>query len=39
MIANHGADGHQVVFHFHVHIPGGRPLEGVSAEKSDAGGA
>ncbi len=39
MIANHGADGHQVVFHFHVHILGGRPLEGVSAETSDAGGA
>ena len=39
MIANHGADGHQVVFHFHVHILGGRPLKSVSAEASDAGGA
>lgn len=39
IVANHGADGHQVVFHFHVHILGGRPLKGVSAEASRSGGA
>lgn len=39
MVANHGADGHQVVFHFHVHVMGGRPLGSVSAEVSDSGGA
>ncbi len=31
LVANHGDDGHQVVFHFHVHIIGGRRLAGVSA--------
>jgi diadenosine tetraphosphate (Ap4A) HIT family hydrolase len=31
LVANHGADAHQVVFHFHVHIIGGRKLAGVSA--------
>lgn len=35
LVANHGADGHQVVFHFHVHILGGRPLKSVSAEAVD----
>ena len=28
-LANHGADGHQEVFHFHVHIFGGRDLGGM----------
>ncbi len=31
MVANHGADGNQVVFHFHVHILGGRHLKSASA--------
>ena len=31
LVANHGADAHQVVFHFHVHIIGRRRLAGVSA--------
>lgn len=31
LVANHGADAHQVVFHFHVHVIGGRRLAGVSA--------
>jgi histidine triad (HIT) family protein len=32
LVANHGPDGHQEVFHLHVHIIGGRALPGVSAE-------
>ena len=28
-LANHGADAHQEVFHFHVHIFGGRDLGGM----------
>jgi len=36
LVANHGADGHQVVFHFHVHVIGGRSLKSVSAEESDS---
>ena len=31
IVANHGPDAHQVVFHFHVHILGGKRLDGVSA--------
>jgi histidine triad (HIT) family protein len=30
IVANHGPDANQVVFHFHVHILGGRRLAGVS---------
>jgi diadenosine tetraphosphate (Ap4A) HIT family hydrolase len=26
LVANHGADANQIVFHFHVHVIGGRPL-------------
>ncbi|MDF3073272.1 MAG: adenosine 5-monophosphoramidase [Alphaproteobacteria bacterium] len=26
IVANHGADAHQIVFHFHVHVIGGRQL-------------
>lgn len=29
VLANHGADAHQEVFHFHVHIFGGRDLGGM----------
>lgn len=29
MLANHGRDGHQEVFHFHVHVFGGRDLGGM----------
>lgn len=32
LVANSGADANQVVFHFHVHILGGRPLSGVSGK-------
>jgi len=32
LIANHGPDATQVVFHFHVHIMGGRQLRGVSSQ-------
>ena len=32
LVANHGPDGHQEVYHLHVHIIGGRALPGVSAE-------
>jgi diadenosine tetraphosphate (Ap4A) HIT family hydrolase len=30
LIANHGPDANQIVFHFHVHILGGERLPGVS---------
>jgi histidine triad (HIT) family protein len=30
LVANHGPDANQVVFHFHVHIIGGRHMRGVS---------
>jgi diadenosine tetraphosphate (Ap4A) HIT family hydrolase len=30
LVANHGPDSNQVVFHFHVHIIGGRHMRGVS---------
>ena len=30
IVANHGPDANQVVFHFHVHIIGGRQMSGVS---------
>ena len=34
--ANHGADGNQVVFHFHVHVLGGQHMRSVSGkQKSD----
>lgn len=29
LLANHEADGHQEVFHFHIHIFGGRDLGGM----------
>ena len=32
LVANNGADAHQVVFHFHVHIIGGRRMSSVSAK-------
>jgi diadenosine tetraphosphate (Ap4A) HIT family hydrolase len=32
LVANHGPDAMQVVFHFHVHIMGGRQLRGVSGQ-------
>jgi diadenosine tetraphosphate (Ap4A) HIT family hydrolase len=32
LVANHGPDAHQVVFHFHVHILGGRSLRSISSE-------
>ena len=31
LIANHGADASQTVFHFHLHILGGAPLGGLLA--------
>jgi len=34
LVANHGPDANQVVFHFHVHIIGGRRMRGVSASAS-----
>ena len=30
VVANHGSDANQVVFHFHVHVMGGRRMPGVS---------
>ncbi len=40
LVANHGLDAHQVVFHFHVHVMGGRRMRGVSAERPEPlGGA
>ena len=30
LVANHGVDANQVVFHFHVHVIGGRHMRGVS---------
>jgi histidine triad (HIT) family protein len=30
LVANHGPDANQVVFHFHVHIIGGRHMRGVN---------
>jgi len=30
LVANHGPDANQVVFHFHVHIIGGRHMRGAS---------
>lgn len=30
IVANHGPDANQVVFHFHVHVIGGRHMRGVS---------
>jgi diadenosine tetraphosphate (Ap4A) HIT family hydrolase len=32
LVANHGPDANQVVFHFHVHIIGGRHMRGVSGQ-------
>ena len=32
LVANHGADANQVVFHFHVHIIGGRHIRSVSGQ-------
>lgn len=37
LLANHGPDATQVVFHFHVHIIGGRQLRGVSAQAAMPG--
>lgn len=39
VVSNHGADAHQIVFHFHVHIFGGAPLSsrmGNPPRKNDA---
>ena len=33
LLANHGADAHQEVPHFHVHLFGGRPLGPMLAQK------
>jgi len=30
LVANHGPAANQVVFHFHVHIIGGRPMSGLA---------
>ena len=30
LVANHGPDANQIVFHFHVHVIGGRHMRGVS---------
>jgi diadenosine tetraphosphate (Ap4A) HIT family hydrolase len=35
LVANHGPDANQIVFHFHVHIIGGRKMRGVSGQVSD----
>ena len=32
LVANHGPDANQVVFHYHVHIIGGRSMRGVSGQ-------
>jgi len=32
LVANHGPDANQVIFHFHVHIIGGRHMRGVSGQ-------
>jgi histidine triad (HIT) family protein len=32
LVANHGPDANQLVFHFHVHIIGGRHMRGVSGQ-------
>jgi histidine triad (HIT) family protein len=32
IVANHGADANQIVFHFHVHVIGGRPLSAKMAQ-------
>jgi histidine triad (HIT) family protein len=32
LVANHGADANQIVFHFHVHVIGGRPLSAKMAQ-------
>jgi histidine triad (HIT) family protein len=37
LVANHGPDANQVVFHFHVHIIGGRHMRGVSGQAPRAG--
>ena len=30
LVANHGPDANQIIFHFHVHVIGGRHMRGVS---------
>jgi len=30
LVANHGPDANQIIFHFHVHIIGGRHMRGVN---------
>lgn len=37
LVANHGPDANQVVFHFHVHVIGGRHMRGVSGGAARAG--
>ena len=32
LVGNHGADANQIVFHFHVHVIGGRPLSAKMAQ-------
>ena len=37
LVANHGPDANQIVFHFHVHIIGGRHMRGVSGPGAGQG--
>ena len=37
LVANHGPDANQLVFHFHVHIIGGRHMRGVSSQGARPG--
>jgi histidine triad (HIT) family protein len=37
LVANHGPDANQVVFHFHVHVIGGRHMRGVSGQGARPG--
>lgn len=39
LVANHGPDANQIVFHFHVHIIGGRKIPGVSGQAASPGAA
>jgi histidine triad (HIT) family protein len=32
LVANHGADANQIIFHFHVHILGGRHMSGAGGK-------
>ena len=37
LVANHGPDANQVIFHFHVHIIGGRHMGGVGGRAARPG--